>query len=91
MDSIRIRVDQIFDFTNIVTVIGTDLGSNRPLAIHVDHKPFQTLWELWRLVDLPQPVAFDGDRLILALDFTDEPDGQPSGCNPNQAAGRDQC
>ena len=91
MDSIRLRVEQIFDFSNIVTVIGTDLESKRPMAVHIDHKPFQTIWELWRLVDLPQPVAFDGDRLTLALDFTGDAEEAPSSCLTNKTPGGDQC
>jgi hypothetical protein len=90
MDSIRIRVSQILDFGTIVTVVGTELGSNTPLAIHVDHKPFQTIWELWRLVDLPQPVSFESDGLCLCLDFNPDDDQTPSPL-ANLSSGHRQC
>ena len=76
MDSIRIRVSQILDFGSIVTVVGTELGSNKPVAVYVDHRPFQTIRDLWRLLDFPQPLSFEAERLTLCLDLNPDDDAE---------------
>ena len=76
MDPIRIRVSRIIDFGTIVSIVGDDITSKRPVTIHVDHRPFQSFWETWKSAGQPQPIEFDADRLTLNLDL--EPDEEVS-------------
>jgi hypothetical protein len=78
MEPIRIRVTRIMDFGTIVSIVGTDMVSNKPVMVHVDHRPFQAIWDTWKAANFPQPIAFDAERLTLNLDveldeFADEP------------------
>jgi hypothetical protein len=78
MEPIRIRVTRIMDFGTIVSIVGTDIVSNKPIMVHVDHRPFQAIWDTWKAANFPQPIAFDAERLTLNLDveldeFADEP------------------
>jgi hypothetical protein len=78
MEPIRIRVTRIMDFGTIVSIVGTDIVSNKPIMVHVDHRPFQAIWDTWKAANFPQPIAFDAERLTLNLDveleeFDDEP------------------
>ena len=78
MEPIRIRVTRIMDFGTIVSIVGTDIVSNKPIMVHVDHRPFQAIWDTWKAANFPQPIAFDAERLTLNLDveldeFSDEP------------------
>ena len=68
MEPIRIRVSRIMDFGTIVSIIGTDLSSNKPVMVHVDHRPFQAIWDTWKHANFPQPVAFDAERMTLNLE-----------------------
>lgn len=69
MEPIRIRVTRIIDFGTIVSIVGIDLKSNAPVMVHVDHRPFQAIWDTWKAANFPQPIAFDAERLTLALDI----------------------
>ena len=64
-----VRIDRIVDFGTIVSLIGTDLDSAKPVTIHVDHRPFTTFWEAWREAGFPQPIEYAADRLLLSLDM----------------------
>jgi hypothetical protein len=80
MEPIRIRVTRIIDFGTIVSIVGTDLDSNKPIMVHVDHRPFQSIWDTWKAANFPQPIAFDAERLTLNLEVeTDETDDMDSG------------
>ena len=48
MEPIRIRVTRIIDFGTIVSIVGVDLESNAPVMVHVDHLPFQVIWDTWK-------------------------------------------
>jgi hypothetical protein len=69
MEPIRIRVTRIIDFGTIVSIVGIDLKSNEPVMVHVDHRPFQAIWDSWKAANFPQPITFDAERLTLALDI----------------------
>lgn len=78
MEPIRIRVTRIMDFGTIVSIVGTDIVSNKPIMVHVDHRPFQAIWDTWKSANFPQPISFDAERLTLNLDveldgLADEP------------------
>ena len=53
MKPLRIRIDRIVDFGTIVSLIGADIDSAKPVTIHVDHRPFAAFWEAWREAGFP--------------------------------------
>ena len=69
MRPMRVRIDRIVDFGTIVSLIGADLDSAKPVTIHVDHRPFAAFWEAWREAGFPQPIEYAADRLLLSLDM----------------------
>ena len=83
MDPIRIRVTRIIDFGTVVSIVGTDAESNDPIVVHVDHRPFQTIWDAWQLADFPQPITFDADRLTLDLAIDPDPPTAEAAGNDN--------
>jgi hypothetical protein len=70
MRPMRVRIDRIVDFGTIVSLIGADIDSAKPVTIHVDHRPFAAFWEAWREAGFPQPIEYAIDRLLLSLDMT---------------------
>ena len=76
MEPIRIRVTRIIDFGTIVSIVGMDVVSNKPIMVHVDHRPFQAIWDTWKAANFPQPITFDADRLTLNLDVELDGDGE---------------
>ena len=40
MKPFHIRVNRLIDFGAIVTLIGVDAETTKPVTIHVDHRPF---------------------------------------------------
>jgi hypothetical protein len=40
MQPMRMRVDRVIDFGTIVSLVGIDLETARPVTVHVDHRPF---------------------------------------------------
>lgn len=50
MQRLRIRIDRIVDFGTIVSLVGVDTETGKPVTIHVDQRPFASLGEAWREV-----------------------------------------
>jgi len=75
MDPIRIRVTRIMDFGTIVSIVGVDAVSGKPIVVHVDHRPFQAILGGWKATGFSQPIAFDADRLTLNLNLDADDDG----------------
>ena len=73
MKPLRIRIDCIVDFGTIVSLIGVDTETTRPVTVHVDRRPFASFWEAWREADL-QPIEYEADRLLLHLDMLPDDD-----------------
>jgi hypothetical protein len=69
MKPLRIRIDRIVDFGTIVSLVGVDTETAKPVTIHVDHRPFAAFWEAWRAAGFPQPIEYEADRLMLHLDM----------------------
>jgi hypothetical protein len=69
MKPLRIRIDRIVDFGTVVSLIGVDTETAKPVTIHVDHRPFAAFWEAWRDAGFPQPIEYEADRLMLHLDL----------------------
>ena len=44
MSPIKVRVTKIMDFGTVVSIIGVDTESQQSVVIHVDHRPFQAIW-----------------------------------------------
>ena len=59
MQPIRIRVDRVIDFGTIVSLIGIELETAQPVAVHVDHRPFAECWQPWRH-DAVTPPRLEG-------------------------------
>jgi hypothetical protein len=77
MYAVRIRVDRVIDFGTIVSLIGIELETAQPVAVHVDHRPFAEFWQPWRHdAGFPQPIAYDAEGLTLTLDLSPELDGE---------------
>jgi hypothetical protein len=58
-------------------MVGVDISSGLPVVVHIDHRPFETIWNDWKEAGFPQPISFDADNLTLCLgvDGDDLPDG----------------
>jgi hypothetical protein len=69
MKPLRIRIDRIVDFGTIVSLVGVDTETAKPVTIHVDHRPFAAFWQAWREAGFPQPIEYEADRLMLHLDL----------------------
>jgi hypothetical protein len=69
MKTLRIRIDRIVDFGTVVSLVGTDTETTKPVTIHVDHRPFAAFWEAWRAAGFPQPIEYEADQLMLHLDM----------------------
>jgi hypothetical protein len=82
MDAIRIRVSRVMDFGTVVSIVGVDTTSDLPVVVHVDHRPYQVIWDAWKAAGFPQPIEFDADNLTLNLAIDpddDEPEPKGSG------------
>ena len=73
MQPMRMHVDRVIDFGTIVSLVGVDLETARPVTVHVDHRPFAEFWQAWHDAGFPQPIEYDADGCTLSLDLS--PDG----------------
>jgi hypothetical protein len=62
-----IRVYRIVDHGTIVSLVGVDTETDKPVTLHVDHRPFATFCEAWREAGFPQRTEYEADRLLLHL------------------------
>jgi hypothetical protein len=69
MKRLRIRIDRIVDYGTIVSLVGVDTETSKPVTIHVDHRPFASFWQAWREVGCPQPIEYAADQLMLYLEM----------------------
>jgi hypothetical protein len=76
MKPLRVRIDRIVDFGTVVSLVGIDTETAKPVTIHVDHRPFATFWEAWREAGFPQPIEYEADRLMLHLDMMPDDDAE---------------
>jgi hypothetical protein len=67
MKPFRIRVNRLIDFGAIVTLIGVDAESTKPVTIHVDYRPFDVVWAAWQDIGSKQPIEYAAEGLTLAL------------------------
>ena len=76
MKPFRFQVDRLIDFGTIVSMVGIDADTGKPVTVHVDHRPFAEVWAAWREADLPQPIEYDADRLTRSLGPVGDDDGE---------------
>ena len=69
MYAVRIRVDRVIDFGTIVSLIGTDLETESPVAVHVDLRPLAERDRAMPEAGLQQPVAYDAGGCTLTLNL----------------------
>lgn len=74
MQPIRIRIDRVIDFGTIVSLIGIELESAQPVAVHVDRRPFGEFWQPWNDAGFTQPIQYDAEGCTLTLDVAPELD-----------------
>jgi hypothetical protein len=67
MKPFRIRVDRVIDFGTIMSLIGIDAETGKPVTVHVDYRPFDVVWAAWRDAGSAQPIEYAADRLTLSL------------------------
>jgi hypothetical protein len=78
MQPIRMRVDRVIDFGSIVSLIGIELETGQPVAVHIDHRPFGEFWQPWHDAGFPQPIEYDAEGCTLSLDLFPELNGGAS-------------
>jgi hypothetical protein len=62
MKPFRILVNRLIDFGAIVTLIGVDAETSKPVTIHVDYRPFDVVWAAWRDIGSKQPIRIRRGR-----------------------------
>ena len=67
MKPFRIRVNRLIDFGAIVTLMGVDAETTKPVTIHVDYRPFDVVWAAWQDIGSKQPIEYAAEGLTLAL------------------------
>jgi hypothetical protein len=69
MQPLRVRIDRILDFGTVVSLVGLDIETAKPVTIHVDHRPFAAFWQAWWEAGFPQPIEYAANRLMVHLDI----------------------
>jgi hypothetical protein len=77
MKPFRIRVNRLIDFGAIVTLIGVDAETSRPVTIHVDYRPFDVIWAAWRDIGSKQSIEYAAEGLTLALGVAGDDQNDP--------------
>lgn len=76
MTPLTIRIDRIIDYGTIVSLVGVDSETDKPVTLHIDHRPFASFWEAWREAGFPQPIEYAADRLLLYVDMLPDEDAE---------------
>lgn len=77
MEPIKIRIRRVVDFGEITSFVGTEVGTEKSVVIHIDYQPVSALWNVWRATR-EQPMEFKAESVTLNLEFDcdDEGDGE---------------
>jgi len=70
MMELRMPVQRVSDFGLLVSVIGTDVETGKPVTVYVDHRPFQPFCQLWQAGGCPAPAVLDADRVTFSLNLS---------------------
>jgi hypothetical protein len=85
MKPFSIRVNRIIDAGTIVSLIGVDADTGKPVTVHVDYRPFDIVWLAWRDAGTPQPIEYAAEGLTLNLDLSPKDTDAPSRETANNA------
>jgi hypothetical protein len=77
MKPFRIQVNRLIDFGAIVTLIGVDAETSKPVTIHVDYRPLDVVWAAWRNIGSKQPIEYAVDGLTLSLGVAADDQNDP--------------
>ena len=69
MQPLRIRIERIVDFTEVVSLVGIDIQTGLPVTIHVDYRPFAEVYPKLQQGGLPDPIEYAAERLMALLDM----------------------
>jgi len=69
LQPLRIRIDRIIDFTVIVSLVGIDAETTKPVAVHIDHRPFAVFRRALQEAGLAPSMQYAANQLMLRLDF----------------------
>ena len=67
MYAVRMHVDRVIDFGTIVTLVGIDLETEKPVSIHVDLRPLAELDQATLDAGLQRPIMYDACGCTLTL------------------------
>jgi hypothetical protein len=67
MKPFSILVNRIVDAGTIVSLIGVDADTGKPVTVHVDNRPYDMVWAGWRDAGTPQPIEYAAEGLTLSL------------------------
>ena len=70
MQPLRIRLDRIADFGEVVSLIGIDIETAELVTVHIDHRPVAVFRRAAREAGLPTPVEYEAAGVLLHLDFS---------------------
>jgi len=70
LQPLRIRIDRIIDFTVIVSLVGIDAETTKPVAVHIDHRPFAVFRRALQEAGLAPSTEYAANQLMLHLDFS---------------------
>ena len=69
MKPMRIRIDRIVDFGAVVSLVGIDAETTKPVAIHIDHRPFVVFRRALQQAGLTPSTEYAASQLMLHFDF----------------------
>src|ERR1051326_4861189 len=70
LQPLRIRIDRIVDFTVIVSLVGIDAETTKPIAVYIDHRPFAVFRRALQETGLAPLSEYAANQLMLHLDFS---------------------
>jgi len=69
MQPLRIRIDRIVDFGAVVSLVGIDAETTKPIVIHIDHRPFAVFQRALQEAGFAPLSEYAANQLMLHLDF----------------------
>jgi hypothetical protein len=69
LQPLRICIERIVDFGAVVSLVGIDAEITKPVAIHIDHRPFAVFRRALQEAGLTPSTEYAANRLMLHLDL----------------------
>jgi hypothetical protein len=76
MDPLQLSVHRSIDYGTVISLTGIADGTDIPVTIQFDHRPFAAFWRAWQDADFPQPLTCEESGCTLSLDRASELDGE---------------